>query len=199
MDLILALEQKFAKINNQLASRSKDETINSNYSKDLKAIHSFFDSTKEKEYENGLNERRDEMLRQLIRKRNEQLEQINEFIQSSQQNSPTQFKTLADTIKLDNLQFSRGIPSVNEFNLLRTKLDNQLNLTELGQYVHLMSIDEQLSLAKVKHQIEFSFYYHVDVHVLPSNLIFIYSTGVKNMIVLNKSLERTAERFNVRY
>ena len=56
MDLILALEKKFAKINNQLASRSKEETINSNYSKDLEEIHGLFDSTKEKKYENGLNE-----------------------------------------------------------------------------------------------------------------------------------------------
>ena len=59
MDLVLALEKKFDKINNQLASRSKDETINKIYSNDLEAIHGFFDSNKEGKYENGC---RDEML-----------------------------------------------------------------------------------------------------------------------------------------
>ena len=92
------------------------------------AIHRFFDSTKEKKYENGLNEHRGEMLKQIIQKRNEQLEQINEFIQSTQLNSLTKFKALADSIKLENLLFSRGIPSVYESNLLRVKLDNQLTL-----------------------------------------------------------------------
>ena len=187
MDLILALERKFTKINNQLDSNSSADLINRNYNKDLEAIYSEFDSTKEKKYENGLNERRDEILRQLIQKRNEQLEQINEFMQSSQQKSLIQFYTLADSVKVENLEFSRATVSVFESILSIAKLTHPLKLSELVKYANLMSNEERVCLAKLKHLLVLEFCYNLDVHALPSNLIFIYCALKKNMVVLNKS------------
>ena len=46
-------------------------------------MDTFFDSKQER-YENGLNECRDEMLKQLIQKRNEQLKEINAFMENAQ-------------------------------------------------------------------------------------------------------------------
>ena len=87
MDLILNLEQKFANLETKLNSlQPKTELINNTYNKDRDAIHKIFDSKQEK-YENGLNECRDGMRKQLIQKRDEQLSQVNEFVQDMEPNN----------------------------------------------------------------------------------------------------------------
>ena len=186
MDLILELEAKFNKINNKLDSNSRVDLINNNYSKDLEAIHRVFDSTKEKKYENGLNECRGEMLRQLIQKRNEQLEQINEFIQSSLANSLSQLKSLHKSIKQNYAAFAKGFPTVYESILFRAKLGNSLNLFELVKYVDLMCNEEQVCLAKVEHLLDLEVIHFRLVYVLPSSRILLYCDGNKKMVVLNK-------------
>ena len=62
-----------------------------------------------------------------------------------------------------------------------------VKISEAAKYLHLMRIDEQVSLAKVKHLIELEFYYHVELHVLPLNRILLFCPEKGNIIVLNKS------------
>ena len=194
MDLILALEHKFAKINNQLDSNSRVELINNNYSNDFEAIHGFFDSSKEKKYKNGLNQCRDEMLKQMIQKRNEQLEQVNEFVQNmgeNDQNNLKKLRILADSIELSYISFARSIISVFESILSRTKLGNEFNLRQLVKYLPLLKNEEQISMANIEHLIHnFSF----SLDILPSNKTLFWSNFrdafsiVKtNMMVLNKN------------
>jgi hypothetical protein len=187
MDLILALEQIFDKIKNQLDSNIKVDIISNNYSNDLEAIHSVFDSTKEKKYENGLNKCRDEMLKQLIQKRNEQLDQVNLFIENSQQNNLTQLKSHHKSIKQKYVAFAKGFASVFESILLRINLTNPLKLSELVKYAQLMSIEPQVCLAGVKHLLDHELDSKLNVHVIPSSLILLYCPYKKNIIVLNKS------------
>ena len=116
MELIKDLEKRFQNLDAKL--NTKVELASKIYSDDLERVHHLFSSKKEK-YENGLNECRGEMLRQLIQKRNEQLEQINGF-QISQQNNLTQFKSLHKSIKSNYARFSRGLASVYESILFRS-------------------------------------------------------------------------------
>ena len=187
MDLILALEQKFDKINNRLDSNSKVQLIKNNHIKDLETVQSVFDLTKEKKYENGLNECRQEMLDQLIQKRNEQLEQVNEFKQSSQQNSLTELESLKKSLKQNYFAFAKGLASAIESILFRSKLANPLKFAQLVKYSKLMSNEQQVSLINVKHLLDLPFIHDLIVHVLPSNRIFIHSFEAKSMLVLNKS------------
>jgi hypothetical protein len=188
MKLILALDLKFYKINNRLDSNSNAELINSNYINDLEAINRVFNLSKKGKYANALNERRDEMLKQIIQKRNEQLEQINEFIQSSQQKGLTQFKTLADSIKLENLSFSSGIASVVESILFRARLTNPLQFAKLARYSKFMKNEKKICLSNAKNLIDITRdVFFNTVHALPSNRIFIYCPYTRNMVVLNKS------------
>jgi hypothetical protein len=127
MDLILELEAKLNKINNKLDSNSKVELINNNYNNDIEAINRVFNSTKEKKYENGLNECRDEILRQLIQKRDEKLGEVNEFVQNMGENhrkNLNKLRRLADLKETSYISFARSLISVFESILSRSKLIN---------------------------------------------------------------------------
>ena len=186
MELIEDLEEKFQRINAKLNTNAKVESFGSVYSNDLQRIEHLFIKKKEK-YKNGLNECRDEMLKLNIQNRDEQLQQVNEFIQSSQQNDLTQLKNLHNSIKLNYIVFAKGLASVYESIMFRTKLTNALILAQLFKYVDLMSVEEQVCLAKVEHLFNLPYIDDWFVHVLPSNRIFIHSFEAENMLVLNKS------------
>ena len=67
IDLILSLEEKFAKLDTKLNSiNTKTEHINIIYNKNCDAIDELFTLEQEK-YENGLNGCRDVMLKQKIK------------------------------------------------------------------------------------------------------------------------------------
>ena len=183
MDLILNMEQKFAKINNKLDSNSKIELINNNYSKDFEAIHSLFDSTKEKKYENGLNERRDEMLRQINQKIDEQLEQVNEFSRNNTENhikELNKLRKLSDSIESSYVSFSRSLISVYESILARAKLQNPLNLLNLIDYWPLMRNENHIILENANNLLQYANY---SLFVLPLNQILLCSNseGHKNL------------------
>ena len=91
MELIRGLEETFQRINAKLNSNAKQELANLICTRDLQRIEHLFNSKKQR-YKNGLNECRQEMLDQLIQKRNEQLNEVNGFKQSSQPNSLAQLK-----------------------------------------------------------------------------------------------------------
>ena len=184
MEIIRDLEEKFHNLDSKLNSNAKQELANVIYTRDLKRIeHSF--KAKKQRYKNGLNECRQEMLDQLIQKRNEQLQQVNEFMESNQQNSLPQLKSLHKSIKQNYAAFAKGLPSVFESIMFRSKLANPLKLAQLVKYTNLLKNEEKVSLAKVKHLS--SFKPGCSVHVLPSNRIFFYSYWDKKMLVLNKS------------
>ena len=121
MELIRDLEQNFQNLDASLNSRAKVYAFYINFNNSYNRINArIFNSSKEKKYEHGLNESRDEMLRHLIQKRDEQLNELNEFMQSSQQNNLTQFKSLHKSIKSNYARFSRGLASVYESILFRS-------------------------------------------------------------------------------
>ena len=188
MELIRDLEQKFQNLDATLNSRAKVYAFYINYNNSYNRINTrIFNESKEKKYEIGLNARRDEMLDLLIQKRNEQLEQVNEFMQSSQQNDLTQLKTLADSAKSENLEFSRGLASVFESIMFRSKLANPFKFGQLVKYSKLLENEENVCLAKVNHLLRFRYIEDCLVHVLPSNLLLLFCSRKRNMVVLNKS------------
>ena len=190
MELIRDLEEKFQRINAKLNSNVKVESAGRIYSNDLERIEHLFNDKKQR-YKNGLNECRQEMLDQLIQKRNEQLEQVNEFNQSSQQKSLTQFKTLADSIKSKNLSFSRGIASVFESLMSRSKLGNPLKFVQLVRYEKFMPNEVTICLDNAKHLLDPDFYISIDALPFQQFLIFSINPHIDglqlNMVVLNKS------------
>ena len=200
MDLILELEAKFNKINNQIDSNSKVELINNNYNNDIEAINRVFDSTKEKKYENGLNECRGEMLRQLIVKRDEKLGEVNELVQNMGENhrkNLNKLRRLADLKETSYISFSRSLISVFESVLSRSKLMNGFNLYKLFQYFPFMRNEEEISLANVKHLLDtdpLNFYHFYNIHILPFNRVLLTS-DIRNdmydfdetyLIIINK-------------
>ena len=94
---------------------------------------------------------------------------------------------LASSSHLYSLIFAKGLASVYESILFRTKLANRLKLFELVKYTKLMQNNENVSLAKVKHLLDFRYIEDCFVDVLPSNLILLYCSRKRNMVVLNKS------------
>ena len=188
MELIKDLEQKFQNLDATLNSKAKVHAFYTNYNNSYNRINAkIFNESKEKKYKNGLNECRVEMLKQLDQKRDEQLQQLKEFLQSNQQNSLTELKSLHKTIKQKYVAFAKGLSSVFESIMFRSKLSNLLKLNEFVKYVDLMRIGEQVCLAKVEDLLGLESYYKLDVHVLPSNRIFLYCPFTRNMVVLNKS------------
>ena len=190
MELIKDLEQKFQNLDATLNSRAKVYSFYINYNNSYNRINTrIFNESKEKKYENGLNARRDEMLDLLIQKRNEQLEQVNEFNQSSQQNNLPQLKILHKSINQNYTAFAKGLASVYESILFRFKLANPLNLAQLERYKELMRNEVTVSLAKVNKLIDLKSNFNLDsfgVHVFPSNRIFLYCPFERNMVILNK-------------
>ena len=188
MELIGDLEQKFQNLDTTLNSRAKVYAFYINFNNNYNRINTrIFNESKEKKYENGLNECRQEMLDQLLQKRNEQLEQVNEFKQSSQQNSLSQLKCIQKSIKQNYTSFAKGVLTVLESILFRSKLANPLQLAQLGKYTNLMRNGEKVSLAKVKHLVDLPYIGYRFVHVLPLNQILIYCPNKRNMVVLSKS------------
>ena len=182
MELIRDLEEKFLNLDMKLNSNAKQELVDIIYKKDLEKIEHLFNA-KKRRYKNGLNQCREEILKQNIQIRDEQLQQVNEFIQSSRQINLSELERLHNSINQNYTAFAKGLSSVFESIMFRTKLSNPLKFAQLFKYVDLMSVEEQVCLAKVKHPyIDYWF-----VHVLPSNRIFIHSFEAENMFVLNKS------------
>ena len=85
MNLLTNLERKFKQIDDKLSSNEKSELINRNYNNDVERINTFFDSEEEK-YKNGFNACRDVMLKENTKRRNDHLEEVNEFIQDVGEN-----------------------------------------------------------------------------------------------------------------
>lgn len=95
MDLIKTLDEKFNLINAKLISKpAQIERIYKNEQDKLS-----FDRFSQDQYENGLNEQREHMLKQLISKRDEKLKQVNDFIA----NNPDNLSALSANIKLNNI------------------------------------------------------------------------------------------------
>ena len=66
--------------------------------------------------------------------------------QSSQQNDLTQLKSLHKSIKQTHAAFAKGLATVFESILFRSKLANQLKLSDLDKNVDLMRIGVMMSL-----------------------------------------------------
>ena len=93
--MIKILEEKFKKINIALNnSTAKPDLIKNRFKNDQDQIQN--KHLEPAPYETGLNESRDEMLKQLITKRNEQLKQVNDFFQANPQSSPALLTNLAN-------------------------------------------------------------------------------------------------------
>ena len=220
MEQIRELEAKFKKLdaklntNENLRLNSNEKvklicngkvySIYKNYNNSYNRINTkIFNPSKQKKYKNGLNECRQEMLDQLIQKRNDQLEQVNEFTQSQDRNNfENSLEDLSKSIKLKYLGFARGSASVNravyESILFRSKLGNPLKFDQLVNYSKWMLNEKTVSLAQTEYLLnpKRQFFFHL----LPCNNIFIYCyrnfvkndrksifPNYSNMFVLNES------------
>ena len=96
MNAFRTLQFRLEAINAKLDSKSNSNLINSNYHKDVKKINKLFDLSKQEAYKNGLNKCRDELLAQIINKRDQQLKQADE---NKPKNSLNQLKNLSNTLK----------------------------------------------------------------------------------------------------
>ena len=187
MELIRDLEQRFQNLDAALNSRAKVYAFYLNFNNNYNRINTrVFNESKEKKYKTGLNECRQEMLDQLIQIRNEQLNEVNEFMQNDHQNSLSQLKSLQKSIKKNYTAFAKGLATVYESILFRTKLANPLKFAQLVKYSKLMSKEEKVYLAKVKHLLNLPMRDWF-VHVLPSNLILVHCFVKRYLLVLNKS------------
>ena len=121
MDLIKELDDQFLRINTILIYDDENiENINRNNSKLMKRINNIYDLLEEK-CKNGLNERRDEMLKQLIIKRDQDLHQVNIFIHKKHNLVRLDIlllKFVNESIKPRQASFIKGLSSVYEFLLL---------------------------------------------------------------------------------
>lgn len=158
MDLFKILETKFKTIDAKLAS--KTALINSCYSKEIANINQIFNASIQKAYENGLNLGRDEMLSEVILKRDEQLKKANNQTKN---------------ILAESLKFSRSLISVYESILYRTQLENQFNFAHLVKYSIFLR-KEEISLANLNHLIVQKQVYYNDeyeFYILPANKILL--------------------------
>ena len=153
MELIKDLEEKFRIYNDKIdLGNGTLELISSNNNLDCERMNTFFDS-KQDRYKNGLNEFRDEMLKQLIQKRNEQLKEIDAFMENTQAASKSvktievnnhvervgELKTLARSIKLNSVSFRPSLISVSESIKSRTELKNEFKLVIIEDIFYLKS------------------------------------------------------------
>jgi hypothetical protein len=193
MELILNLEEKFAKFESKLNSSNTDkiEQIDNSYSKDCDAIHRIFDSKQEK-YKNGLNERRDGMVKQIIQKRDEQLGEVNEFIQEMEPNNHqkqlNKLRRLADSIESNYISFARSLISVNDSILYRIQLGNQLNMRNLVKYLRLLTNEQTVSLKNISTSLD-NFKDVIDFFILPHDriLLLTLSTSKVSMEIIDKN------------
>lgn len=193
MNLLTNLERKFKQIEDKLSSNEKSELINRNYNNDVERINTFFDSEEEK-YKNGFNACRDVMLKENTKRRNDQLEEVNEFIQDvgeNQQKSLNKLRRLSDSIKANYLVFARGLVSSFESILFRSKFENQLKFAQLVNYSKLLRNEETVSLVNVNHLLETERWYGNTIYLLSSNLILLCSFKYKekrvNLAIVNKN------------
>ena len=78
MDLITIIEKKLKLIGAKLNSGSNLQLISQNYTNDIDTINAIiFSSSKQAQYENGLNQHREQMLNQLNKERDAQLKKVN--------------------------------------------------------------------------------------------------------------------------
>jgi hypothetical protein len=214
MSLIRELENKFQKIEAKLDSYENHELIGGN---DTETIKQLFE-LKEDKYKNGLKECRDEMLKELIAKRDEELNQVNRHPKDNR----AQLKALDKSIKSKHFVFAKGLASIYESILFRSKFTCSFKFAQLAKYAKFMKNKKTFSLPIVDH-IGFdqsntlidSVPSPIHFHVLSSDLIFIFiyvyhdsyanqiNMGVINHfgeVIHSKSITREQDRkYSMRY
>jgi hypothetical protein len=195
MDLIKSLEAKFQNLDdNKLTTLTN--TINTNYDKDCAKINDEIFNSIQNQYENGLHEHREQMLKQLIQNRDDQLSKVNdikEIMEPDQEKTLNQLKSLAEEIKLKQDEFAHGLISINDSILNRTKLESHLNLGKMLKYTLFTTKQNTYKLDKLKklHKIDI----FQEFHQISTDLLFIWFDSFKKrviddyMVVLNRNGE----------
>jgi hypothetical protein len=133
MSLIEDLEERFKRINAKLESNSMTNSIEETYQTECARINQI--EFVEEIYANGLNECRDEMLHQLITKRNEQLKEVNGFIENMESNQQQDsLNDMAKSVKAKNISFACSLISVRDSISNATKFKNYLDFSKLILY-----------------------------------------------------------------
>ena len=149
MDLIKTLDEKFNLINAKLISKpAQIERIYKNEHDKLS-----FDRFSQDQYENGLNEQREHMLKQLISKRDEKLKQVNDFIA----NNPDNLSALSANIKLNNISFARSLISVYD-SIYGSKLESKISLTKSISYSIFTTVKITYNLVNLQKMFELKSY-----------------------------------------
>ena len=190
--MIRELENKFQKIEAKLNSNEKQELISGNYSNDIETINQLFE-LKEAKNKNELNECRDEMLKELIAKRDQELNQVNHHPKENR----ALLKALDESIKSKHFVFSKGLASIYESILVRSKFSNPLKFAQLAKSLKFMKNEKKFCFSKAKHLFDSSIdrrESQIKFFILSSDLIFIYRHIIENwdiksinMAVMNHS------------
>ena len=168
MNAFRFLQFRLEAINAKLDSKSNSNLINSNYHKDVKKINKLFDLSKQEAYKNGLNKCRDELLAQIINKRDQQLKQVDE---NKPKNSLNQLKNLSNTLKYNFLIFSSGIISINESIRRRAKLETRFNFFKLVNYSKFVCYQKSFSIKSINKLYNYDWF--VKNFIVSSNLVFL--------------------------
>ena len=183
MDLITVIEKKLKSIEAKLNSGSSLQLISQNYNNDIDTINAIiFSSSKQAQYENGLNEHREQMLKQLNKDRDAQLKKLN----SQQLN-----------FKSSCVSFARSLISIYESILYRTKFRNQFNFGKLVKYTIFMANEKCFRFTN-------EIYYKHFINILPSNQLFLlFNTHHENkqieffMAIVNSKTGDIAHRKSI--
>jgi hypothetical protein len=206
MDLIKSLEEIFQKLDDSKLNRLVNSIYN-NYSKDCAKINNEIFASIQEKYENGLNEQRDQMLKQLIQNRDKQLAKVNEIkeiMEPDPKKSLTQLKSLTAQIKSKQDEFACSLISVYDSILNRTKLESGLNLTKIIKYSLFIRKETTFKLENLK------MLYNIDklkdFYQISTDFLFVWFDTCKkrviddNMVILNRNGDVLKSRkLNSRY
>ena len=181
MNLFNELESKLQKIDANLGSNSNIKSINSKYDNDCERINQIFDLKQELEkYIIECNKHRGILIKQIICKRDRQLNQVIGFVQNMGKNHEknlNKLKKLYKTLKSNYLVFAPGLVTIYDSILFRTKLENRLNLSKLIVYSKFMQYKEE-NFAKAKqsqHLLRNKNTWYTNFYKLSSNSLVFWS------------------------
>ena len=171
MDLIKCIQDKLSSIDDKQGL--KIDFINKNFKKDCEQINNHLLNLEK--YKNGLNVSRDEMLKLMIAKRDEQLKEISgfNFIPN----------------KLNNFSFYPSLISIFEHILYRSKFENSFNINQLAKYSKFMTNQKEYGLQSVKNTLPIK---KVNkIYKLTSNSILLCCDSTEMMqsylVIMNKN------------
>ena len=146
--------------------------ISDSFTEDCVKIIDKFNYLKE-QYENGLDESCTTMIKQLIVKRDEHLQEVSDFIENTPPKTQNEIKKVSNSIESNYLSFSSGVTSIFESILSRSNLETKFNFYDMIKYSFLTKRKcEKINLTPLS-ELKYDFFVF-NISKLTSNLYFLY-------------------------